>query len=813
VEPPYPAAILTSLINDLLTPAGDFGKTTHAREMVLVLDDYHVISNPEAHATVTFLLEHCPGALHLVIASRSDPPLPLARLRARGQLAELRAADLSFTGQEAGRFLNEAMDLGLDTAAVAVLEERTEGWAAGLQMAALSLRSRSDVAGFIAGFSGTNRFILDYLLEEILAGQPEEIVQFLLYTSILDRLCGPLCDALWAGERWPGTGSRAEVELPVDPRSAIRDSRSILDYLETSNLFLVPLDDERAWFRYHQLFTDLLRTRLEQTQPGLIPQLHERASVWLEQHGLIPEAVQHCLAAGEIDRAAGLIQRYGPARWAESDLSVIRLADRLAPAVLLAWPSIALYRAWLHILQGHTAEAHLLLKNMAEHIPAAGPDSAWIHTLIAVGLAFLSRRSDPAGLAPLPAVEDLEAIPAGEPILRDAADALYAMTLGRRGEFERAEELSLRCIRREKNPLGALSAVPNLVPFLASIYILQGRLHAAASLCRQYLDPIRAQGNRFVYIAGIVNIVLGDVLCEWNFLDEAEQQIRAGLRANEPWQNIITQAFGLLALARVLQARGDFAGALRAVEEFETRLEGQTGPFEYAEDQRTLRVRVQLAFGDLQSAARWAEQIQRSEDFRRHPKRYRLTLASICLAQGRFDEAEKILTEIAATAPAGNSLNRRIQTQLLLAAAAAGQGRAPEAMQILETCLDLAEPEGYLQTFIEIGEPVRDLLAAYLRLAAPGHRLYARKILEAFPPSGSAKTAGEQPGGLVEPLSERELEVLQLIALGKTNQEIAGRLVVARGTIKAHAANIFRKLDVDNRTAAVARARDLGILS
>jgi LuxR family transcriptional regulator, maltose regulon positive regulatory protein len=807
LQPAPGEIVLTSLINDL---------DATSREMVLVLDDYQFISSQSVHAEMMFLLEHCPQTLHVLIATRSDPPLSLARLRARSQMLELRAADLRFTPSEAAQFLNEVMGLHLDAGLVAMLDDRTEGWIAGLQMAALSMRDRGDARGFVEGFSGTNRHILDYLLEEILASQSTEIQHFLLSTSILERFTAPLCDALLKNDQQLEPGEdhgKSQLRSPT-----LRPSASVLEYLERENIFLVSLDDERIWFRYHHLFADLLRARLHLTQPNRIPDLHIRASAWLEQKGFIPEAIHHLCAAQEHSRAADLIERYGPARFADSDPSVLLMADNLPPEMLIDRPKIGFYQAWLLILLGHIGKALPLLNDLARQLASEDSDSTqqWIQAMVTLALAFLGQRTGTGGQIPLPADQVLDKIPADESILRDVADMLYAMTLGRRGDIDRAAEVSVRCIQREKTHPGALAA-PSLFQFLARIYLMQGRLRAAASLCREFLDPIRQKGARFMYSAGSMNIILGEVLCEWNLLEEAEQQIRDGLRANEPWVDIMTDAFGQLALVRVLQAKGSFTEALQAVEVFETRLPGgHFRPYEFEEDFHTLRVRVQLASGDLQSASQWADQVQYSEDFHLHEERYWLTLARIHLAQGRYADVEKILSGIAPPMGASNRITRKIEYNLLLAAAIAEQAggrRMGEAARLMEACLILAEPEGNIRAFLDMGEPARDLLIAYLRTTDPGHKLFAQKLLDAFAPSSGASFPGpQQPAGLIEPLTERELEVLQLIAQGKTNLEIASQLIVARGTVKAHAANIFSKLEVTNRTEAVARARQIGIL-
>jgi LuxR family maltose regulon positive regulatory protein len=798
-----PEAVLTSLINDLDAASG---------EIALVLDDYQFVNSQDVHEEVAFLLEHCPNTFHLVIATRSDPPLPLARLRARGQTVELRAADLRFTEPEAAQFLNEVMGLHLDAGSVAALEERTEGWIAGLQMAALSMRDREDVLGFIEGFSGTNRYILDYLLEEVQAGQSPEIQHFLLHTSILERLTAPLCEAvLEAGELedW----KIGELSATFEP-SNLPNCQQMLEYLERENLFLVPLDDERTWYRFHHLFADLLRARLHQAQPDLIPRLHLRASAWLEQKGFIPEAIHHLFAAHEIGRAADLVEHYGPARLAESDPSVLQMADSLPPEMLIARPKIGLYQAWLLIIRGRIAKALPLLNDLARQLAGADPNSGrqWMQTIIASALAFLAPASSAPGTDPLPDYQLLDEIPAEEPLLRNAADFLYGMALGRRGELDRAVEVSVKCIQREKTRPGTL-AIPTLAPFLTRIYLMQGRLHAAASLCREFLDPIKERGIRFIYTAGSMKIDLGEVLYEWNCLEEAEQYIRDGLQANEPWRNIMTDGFGLIALTRVLQAKGDYAGAMQIVEKFEKRLLEHSRPREFEEDFRTLRVRLQLASGDLQNPSHWADQIALSEDFDLHKKLYRLTLARIRLAQGRYAEVENVLAGMAPLLAAGSRTTRQLESNLLLAAAVAGQQHLPEAFGIIESCLALAEPEGYIRVFLDVGEPARELLAAYLRSAAPGHKLYAQKILDAFSLTSQVSSPSPQPAGLIEALTGRELEVLRLIALGRTNQEIAQQLIVAPGTIKAHTSSIYRKLDVANRTEAVGRARQLGILS
>jgi LuxR family transcriptional regulator, maltose regulon positive regulatory protein len=718
-QPLQPQYIVTVLLNDI-DSAGE--------RLLLVLDDFQFITSQAVHEAVAYLLEHITPNLHLVIASRSDPPLPLARLRARGDLLELRGDDLRFTLPETSEFFNQVMNLDLKSEDVQILSSRTEGWIAGLQMAALSMRDREEVLGFIEGFSGTNRYILDYLVEEVLFSQSLDIQRFLLHTSILERLAAPLCDALLAGSEKP-VPSDDEQSISPSPRN----SASILEYLERANLFLVALDDGRVWYRYHHLFADLLRVRLHQAQPDLVPILHIRASTWLEQKGYIVQAIQHLFAAQEMDLAADLIELYAPAYLEDSDPSVLQIADSLPIEMVLARPKIGLYQAWFLIIQGQTRKALPLLNELARQPDSTCSHSCqpWMQTIIKTALAFLSPPPGAPGYIPLPDYLLLDDIPAEELLLRNAADFLYGMALGRRGELDRAVEVSVKCIQREKTSQGT-RAIPTLAPLLTRIYLMQGRLHAAASLCREFLNSYQERGIRFIYTTGSMKVDLGEVLYEWNCLEEAEQLIQDGLQANEPWRNIMTDGFGLVALTRVLQARGAYARAMQVVEKFEKRLLEHSQPREFNEDLRTLRVRLQLASGDLQNPSQWADQICHSQDFDLHAEYYTLTLARIRLAQCRYDEVEKLLSASAVAVGVGSQISKQLESNLLLAAAINGQDRLPEALGLIEVSLALAEPEGYMRIFLDVGEPARGLLAAYLRSDDPAHKLYAQKVLDAF---------------------------------------------------------------------------------
>jgi LuxR family maltose regulon positive regulatory protein len=804
VRPAPPESILASLINDL-----DGLK----KGILLVLDDYQLVKNRVVHQQVTFLLDHLPSQAHLVIISRSDPPLPLALLRARGQVVELRAADLRFTGDEAASFLNEIMGLGLDSDAIALLEGRTEGWVSGLQMAALSLRDHPDPRGFIERFSGTNRHILDYLLEEVLANQPPEVQNFLLKTSLLDRLCAPLCDWLLQEDNTPGNISASQTIASFSP--SIPNAVGMLNYLDHENLFLVSLDDDRTWYRYHHLFADLLRVRLQHIWPDLATCLHVQASVWFEQNRYIPEAVQHRVAARDYTAAAGLVECYGPARMAEGDPSVLQLTDALPQDFLLDRPVLALYQAWSLIIEGRIEKARPLLTGISCHLTGtgAGKELSWVQTFSQTALAFLSPPIEGPASVALPDFQCLDDIPPAEPVLRNAADILYGMALARRGELERTVEVSNICLHREDQARGGQSGIPTLAPFLSRIYLMQGRLNASADLCHRYLDPIIDNDIRFLFTAGSMKIDLGEVYYEWGFMDEAEEHVRDGLRNNEIWRNIMTDGFGLVALARVLMAKKDHNGAMEVVERFEKKLHEHTPPREFNEDLFTLKVRVQLAAGDLHDTARWADRLRRSQDFRKLPGYFQLTLARVFLALGRYHEVENCLSGWLPPMSAGSVVARRVETHLLMAAALAGLGRLPEALSCVSNSLALAEPNAHLQVFLDVGPVARDLLEAFLRTSNPEDASFARIILDSFSNQAPPGITMTQPSGLTEKLSARELEVLRLMALGRTNHEIARELVISPGTVKAHTAAIYRKLEAPNRTAAVSVARRTGILT
>jgi LuxR family maltose regulon positive regulatory protein len=800
-------AILASLVNDL---------DRSGKEIALVLDDYQFISSSDVHTAVAFLLEHCPKTFHLLITTRSDPPLPLARLRGRDQVVELRATDLRFSTPEAAQFLNDVMGLHLDVAAVTALEERTEGWIAGLQMAALSMRNREDVAGFITGFSGTNRYILDFLLEEVLIGQSPEVQQFLLCTSILERLTAPLCEALLTDIA--GAKSQRNEQAPGLEARLAGQSNSILEYLERANLFLVPLDDERIWYRYHQLFADLLRARLKERYPELIPQLHLRASRWFEKNGYIVEAIQHSLSTKDFDRSAGLILQYGPDTWSQNEPAIIRLAGQLPAELLTAYPKLGIYQAWILASGGQTPAATALLHTLKEHLHAdvSNPDGSWMRAYIDLLHAYTAPPGKGSHQDPLPDLPAFDSMPQQDTGLHNIADFIYAMLLGRQGELDEPAELLLRCIERDKAAGGA-TAISLVVPLLARIRLMQGRLHEAADLCRENLRSIHNKGIRPFYRAGSLHIILGEVLREWNDLDEAEANIREGIQANEPWQMITTDAIGYAALARVQEAQGNIDGAIATLHRLEAMFEDRTIPPDWEGELRSLKVRLWLATGDLARAIDWARSYTIQSSPNPLQETDQLTAARVWMAGKNYREAQHILERLNQAPGIEKRTNRKIKIDLLMACALAAQNQMHQAFELLKAGLSLAEPEGLARVFLDIGLPMQRLLAQWLaQTGSSSLRDYAVHLLSQFEtePKGSAAGQGKVPadGNLYESLTQRELDVLGLLAAGLSNRQIAEKLILSPGTVKFYVHAVMEKLGVHSRTQAILIAKERNLL-
>jgi LuxR family maltose regulon positive regulatory protein len=803
-QPPL-EAVATVVINELSVLSGEDA-------VALVVDDYHLIGAPTVHASVAFLLDRLPPGLRLVIASRADPPLPLARLRANGQLAELRAADLRFTLAETAAFLRDATGLDLPLASVAALQERTEGWAAGVQLAALSLQGHADPAGFVATFAGSHRYVLDYLTEEVLARQPEQVVRFLLETSVLDRLSGPLCDAV--------TG-RA-------------DSQVMLEAIERANLFLVPLDEVRGWWRYHHLFADLLRARLAHEAPQRVPELHRAAAAWHEGHGFADEAVRHALAAGEVVWAARLVEQHVEALLRRSEGATLgRWLSALPPDAVGSRARLCLAQAVSAVVGGQLEAVEPLLIDAERAFSTSGdePHEPSVGRALSVlanvpaSIAFL--RADVARLrgdATSAVSFDREALThLGEKdwLLSSQVDWNLAVADWLGGRPRQAEE-ALAEVVAARRAAGEGYLAMRVGYDLGQVQRARGRLHAALASFRQGLETATEADRQLPHV-GMAHLGLAEVLYECDDLTAAHEHATQGVALCRHLAFTQPLAASLGMVARIRQAQGDPSGALEAI--------GQAERVKLSPHVVTLfntvpvwRARLLLAAGEIAEAARWAdERGLRADDRPSYPQEGEyLVLARLLLAQVQPDRALTLLEWLSAQAAEQERTGSVVELRAVQALALAVAGDQAAGLRALAEAVALASPEGYVRVFVDEGASMARLLGKLASAQRTGEvplpgavPQYLDRLARAFQPGGAgaahARTTPQTPG-LVEPLSDRELEVLGLLAAGRSNQQIADELVVVLDTVKKHVGHILDKLGAANRTQAVARARALGLL-
>ena len=775
-QPPPIESTLTTLLNEIATIADDF---------VFVLDDYHVIDAKPVGDALAFLLEHLPPRMHLVIATREDPNLPLARLRARGQLAELRAADLRFTPSEAAVFLNRVMGLSLSAEDVAALETRTEGWIAGLQLAAISMQGHEDTTGFIESFTGSHHFVLDYLIEEVLRQQPESVQAFLLRTSILDRLCGPLCDAVL-----------------LDPSVSGQET---LENIERANLFLVPLDDERRWYRYHHLFADLLRQRLLQgatSSTGDVDDLHRRASKWYEDNDLEVEAFQHAAAAQDVDRAERLIVGEGvPLYFRGTVAPVLKWLESLPKTVLDARPSLWVMYASVLLLVDHTAvEQRLQAAEAAMQDTEPDDRTRDLVGRIASMRATLAVIQHDAETIIAQSRRALEYLHPDNLPLRTATTWTLGHAHQLQGDRAAAREAYDEVISTGKSLGDSVYTIAATIN-LGQLQEGDNRLSLAAESYRRVLQ---LAGDPPQPIACEACLGLARITYEWNDLDAAEQHGQQFIQLMRQMGSVDSFASYDVFLARLKLARGDADGAVAILAKAEEFVCQHNFLFRMP-DVAAAQVLTRLHKGDLAKAAHLAE-----------THNLPLSQARVHLAQGDSSAALAALGPFRRQADAKGWADERLRVMVLLAVALQAHGEKDEATQFLGDSLALAEPGGFIRTFVDEGLPMAQLLSeAAAHGIMPDYTARLRAAFEAeeqkgedgsyLPPAPPA-----QP--LAEPLSQRELEVLRLIAQGLSNREIGERLFLAVDTVKGHNRRIFGKLMVRRRTEAVAKARSLGIL-
>jgi LuxR family maltose regulon positive regulatory protein len=812
-QPPPIESILIALLNEITTLPNNF---------VLVLDDYHVIDSKPVDGALTFLLKHLPLQMHLVIATREDPQLPLARLRARGQLTELRAADLRFTPAEAAEFLNQVMGLNLSAEDIAALETRTEGWIAGLQMAALSMRDHEDVAGFIKGFSGTNRYILDYLLEEVMAGQPPEIQHFLLYTSILERLTAGLCDAVLANDE--GVQGKGNDRSTVPESLSVGQSASILKYLERANLFLVPLDDERIWYRYHHLFTDLLRTQLLSSLGAQgVAQLHVRAADWHAQNGSILEAIDHASMASDDERVERLITQNYMEMMNRGELSWVRSwISQLSKELVYRRPWLCIYEAYSHSWFGELDEADLLLEAAEKRIRSeiSVPDARSMQGY----LAFVRSRVT-AMRGDIHRAIQLCLAAHGSFDAGDLAIGLdTGMTLGYEyfmaGDYGNASPILHETIRLGITAGSILNTVPTYC-VMARLVGVQGLLSKSYDLYQAAAQFVAKASGQHLGAQALIEVGMADVLCERNDLDGALVHLKQGLDLMPWWGKADDFILAYITLARIHLAQANKSDALAAVEKA-IGLVQTRGVFSEARHAVEIaQVKLWLAQGDLQAASRWAasqeKHLSSDDPFRFENELARIAQGRVLIAQNKPSKAIGLLSHLEEAARSAGRMGRVIEILLLEALAMREIGDSEHAILALKECLALADAEGYVRVFLDEGQPMQMLLAQWLAHANPGPvRDYAIRLLSQFdveqPIIPAAQEKASPAGNLVEPLSERELEVLRLLRTDLNGPEIARECMVSLSTVRTHTQNIYAKLGVNNRRAAVRRAEELDLL-
>lgn len=826
-QPPSIESMLTGLLNEL---------TTLSSPLILVLDDYHVLDSPSINDALAFLLDHMPPQMHLVMTTREDPNLPLARYRARGQLSELRVIDLRFTPNEAAELLNQAMGLSLAPEEITALEARTEGWITGLQLAALALQGlatqgRTDVAGFIKSFTGSHHFILDYLIEEVLQQQPDHVRRFLLQTAILDRLSGPLCDAVMGQEDGPGDESGT--------------GKAMLSALARDNLFVIPLDDQRQWYRYHHLFADVLQARLREEQPTEVATLHQRASAWYEQHGQRTAAIRHALAAEDFAQAANLVELTWPGmhRSAFRSPNLLAWLAAIPDELIRARPVLSIGYAWellnggeferaevwleaterwLHNAnmrtQSATLPANLSPDLMGEMVVMDQEEFRFFPAEVASARAYLAQaRGDVAGTVTY-ARQALDLIPKDDHIRRGPAASLLGLAYWTTGNLEAAYEglaEGMDCFRRAGNILFSISGTFGM----ADIRIAQGRLHAAIGTYEQALQLAEKAGDPRLLGAADLHLGLSALYHEQGKRDAAAEHLRQSEDLGEQAGQPVYQYHLCLVQARRAQEQGDLDGALRLLDEAETLFLQVHIPDFYPIAARKARVRI--AQGQLTAALAWVRERSLSVDDELSYLREfeHITLARLLIARYQHEQHEdaihdamRLLARLLAAAEAGERWGSVIEILLLQALADAAQGDMTAALVPLERALTLAEPEGYVRTFIDEGPALATLLAAAAKAGiAP---VYVSQLLAAFaevalPEQQDANAPALQ--NLIEPLSERELDVLRLLNTDLSGPEIARKLIVSLNTVRTHTKSIYSKLGVNNRWAAVRRAEELGL--
>jgi len=794
-ELPPAETVMAPLLNDL---------AALTKPALLVLDDYHVISDMRVHQLVVQLVEFLPESLQIAIASRIDPPLPLPRLRVRGQLIEVRSADLRFTAEQAAAFLNDVMGLALTPDVIDTLEARTEGWIAGLQLAALSLQEADDAQAFMQAFAGNDRHIMDYLADEVLSRQSEAVRRFLLHTSLLDRLCGPVCDAFLADDA--------------------TNSAAMLEQLERANLFIVPLDNRREWYRYHHLFGSLLRHRLTREQAALVPDLHRRAAQWFGQQGLIEEAINHALAARDYALTGQLLDDAGERLRLQTTISLHTLLgwlQALPLEILRQRPNLHFFIARNLSMLGRIEDAQRVLDEVEDTLrqrDAHDPLTRRVAGLVALDRSYAAvMRGDATAVIEF-AQRALAVMPDAPTFDRTNVYVRlgvgYGMA-GRLAESLQAYEQARAVGIASGTPAAALMPLPNMV----MLYMMLGQLRHAHEAAQQGVQL----GQSHPALAGTLGIIhnrLSELHYEQNDLAQAQADLERGLELFSRRGEVDNYGLWRSWLAYIREARGDRPGAQQAQQQARQLVDKFTPGGDFYDSAQGYQAWFDLRWGQRDRAMAWAHSHLRT---RSHPVDYNDSFAASILLEGNEPQlAADFLTKVIDEATASHNQGDLIKALARRALAWCALRQPDRAFADLQRAIDLAAPEGYVRSILDAGEALRLLLADFrmwlekqaLSAEDKHHRAsYTDRLLSALTPNVVAPIQHQPPAQpLVEPLSDRELDVLRLLAEGLTNQEIGQKLYISLPTVKTHTANIYGKLNVNARKDAVLRARALGLL-
>jgi LuxR family maltose regulon positive regulatory protein len=787
---PQPSAVLaTLLVNEL---------SELPRRIFLILDDYHLITAQPIQSIIAFLVDHQPPQLCLVLLTRTDPPLPLARLRARGQLVELRQSALCFLAAEVAEYANQTMALALSPGQLSFLARKTEGWISGLQLAAISLHQGQDRAAFFEAFSGEHEFIADYLTEEVLARLPAPVREFLLYTSILERLTAPLCESV-TGQ--PG-------------------AQAMLQHLLDANLFILPLDDRHTWYRYHVLFADLLRKRLQDALGGEVRTLHRRASGWFAEHGLVDLAIEHAIAGADFACAASLIEPVAESLLSHGQaVTLLRWLDALPQDALLARPVLVPLKAFALFMCGRPPQQ---VRDLIQELAAAGAQAEFQGELLTIQAMLAVMQGKPAEAIQL-SDQAIHQLPVERAFFRSLAADCLGMGRTLAGDYEaaaRAFEQVVELSMQTDNLMLTLMALSNL----AGLRYVQGHLHAAIDTCRQVVELATRRIGRGTPMLGKTLFNLGEMLREQGDLDASLATLFEAASMLESFSEVgLTLAY--LAIARIHLIKHDWPAAQSYIDRARQRALADQSTWMDERLVEVVQARYWIAHGDLDQAVQWARsrnlldrtpadlfgEAERNASIRELLQGECITLVRLSLAQRQPEKALEMLAFLHAQIEKRGQLRRVIEIMALKALALQQKGEFDRSLQAIGEAIAFAEPEGYQGAFIDGGAPMARLL--YQAVAQGISPAYAGKLLAALSNDTQAPAPPQNPrtGDLIEPLSEREMEVLQLIAEGLSNGEIAARLYISLSTVKGHTANIFGKLGVKNRTQAVARARTLGL--